>query len=52
MMALGVIMKAQKPDLILSGVNRGANLGDDITYSGTVSAAMEGALAGCSLLSH
>lgn len=36
----------RKPDLILSGVNRGANLGDDITYSGTVSAAIEGALAG------
>ena len=35
-----------QPDLILSGVNRGANLGDDITYSGTASAAMEGALAG------
>lgn len=34
------------PDLILSGVNRGANLGDDVTYSGTVAAAMEGALAG------
>jgi len=34
------------PDLILSGVNRGANLGDDVTYSGTVSAAMEGTLAG------
>ena len=34
------------PDLILSGVNAGANLGDDITYSGTVSAAMEGSLAG------
>ena len=34
------------PDLILSGVNRGANLGEDVTYSGTVSAAMEGALAG------
>jgi 5'-nucleotidase len=34
------------PDLILSGVNRGANLGDDVTYSGTVSAAMEGSLAG------
>ena len=45
MMALGVVMDA-KPDLILSGVNRGANLGDDITYSGTVSAAIEGALAG------
>jgi len=36
----------EAPDLILSGVNRGANLGDDITYSGTVSAAMEGTLAG------
>jgi 5'-nucleotidase len=35
-----------RPDLILSGVNRGANLGDDVTYSGTVSAAFEGALAG------
>lgn len=35
-----------EPDVILSGVNRGANLGDDITYSGTVSAAIEGALAG------
>jgi 5'-nucleotidase len=46
MMALGVLMKDAKPDVILSGVNRGANLGDDITYSGTVSAAMEGALAG------
>ncbi len=34
------------PDVILSGVNRGANLGDDVTYSGTVSAAMEGTLAG------
>ncbi|MEY4271063.1 MAG: hypothetical protein RLZZ58_2279 [Pseudomonadota bacterium] len=46
MMALGVIMTDARPDLILSGVNRGANLGDDVTYSGTVSAAMEGALAG------
>ncbi|WDF73426.1 5'/3'-nucleotidase SurE [Novosphingobium sp. KACC 22771] len=36
----------EAPDLILSGVNRGANLGDDVTYSGTVSAAMEGTLAG------
>ena len=45
MMALREVMDGA-PDLILSGVNRGANLGDDITYSGTVSAAMEGALAG------
>lgn len=46
MLALGSIMKNDWPDLILSGVNRGANLGEDVTYSGTVSAAMEGALAG------
>ncbi|MFC4293477.1 5'/3'-nucleotidase SurE [Novosphingobium tardum] len=45
MMALRKLMDGP-PDLILSGVNRGANLGDDITYSGTVSAAIEGALAG------
>ncbi len=34
-----------KPDLVVSGINRGANLGDDITYSGTVAAAMEGLLS-------
>ncbi len=34
------------PDLIVSGINKGANLGDDVTYSGTVAAAMEGALLG------
>lgn len=45
MMALREVFDSP-PDLILSGVNRGANLGDDITYSGTVSAAIEGALAG------
>jgi len=44
-MALRTVLDAP-PDLILSGINRGANLADDITYSGTVSAAMEGALAG------
>jgi 5'-nucleotidase len=46
MMALALVMKDSPPDLILSGVNRGANLAEDVTYSGTVSAAMEGALAG------
>lgn len=35
-----------KPDIVISGVNHGANLGDDITYSGTVSAAMEATLMG------
>jgi 5'-nucleotidase len=35
-----------RPDLIISGINKGPNLGDDIIYSGTVSAAIEGALLG------
>ena len=35
-----------EPELIVSGINHGANLGDDITYSGTVAAALEGALLG------
>jgi len=34
------------PDLVISGVNGGENLGDDVTYSGTISAAVEAALAG------
>ena len=46
MMGLAHLLADAKPDLILSGINRGANLGEDVTYSGTVSAAMEGALAG------
>lgn len=44
---LGVMgMLKEKPDLLASGINLGANLGDDITYSGTVSAAFEGTLLG------
>jgi 5'-nucleotidase len=44
---LGVMgMLKEKPQLIVSGINLGANLGDDITYSGTVSAAVEGTLLG------
>ena len=46
MMAVGHFMKDARPDLILSGVNRGANLAEDVTYSGTVAAAMEGAIMG------
>lgn len=34
------------PDLVVSGINRGANLGDDVTYSGTVAAALEATLMG------
>lgn len=37
---------ASRPGLVVSGINKGANLGDDLTYSGTVSAAMEGTLLG------
>ncbi|MBN2808370.1 MAG: 5'/3'-nucleotidase SurE [Deltaproteobacteria bacterium] len=40
------IMKAHRPDLVVSGINRGGNLGDDITYSGTVAAAFEATLLG------
>ncbi|MDH4232214.1 MAG: 5'/3'-nucleotidase SurE [Nitrospirota bacterium] len=36
----------KKPDLIVSGINKGANLGDDITYSGTVAGAIEGTIFG------
>lgn len=44
-LALNGILR-ERPRLVISGINRGANLGDDITYSGTVSAAMEGTLLG------
>src|SRR2546426_8854022 len=37
-----------KPDLIVSGINKGWNLGDDVTYSGTVAGALEAALLGIS----
>jgi 5'-nucleotidase len=44
-LALGKILD-KKPDLLVSGINNGPNLGDDISYSGTVSAAMEGTMYG------
>ena len=47
LMAVNHIFKDQKkPDLLLSGVNRHGNLAEDVTYSGTIAAAMEGLLAG------
>ena len=46
MACLHILKDRKQPDLILSGVNWGSNLADDVTYSGTVSAAMEGAMAG------
>ncbi|NPB06210.1 MAG: 5'/3'-nucleotidase SurE [Aquificae bacterium] len=41
-----VLLNEQKPDLVVAGINEGPNLGEDITYSGTVSGAMEGRLLG------
>jgi 5'-nucleotidase len=44
---LGVdIVLKRKPDLVVSGINKGWNIGDDVTYSGTVAGAMEAALLG------
>ena len=44
---LGVnVILPKRPQLIVSGINKGGNLGDDVTYSGTVSAALEGTLLG------
>lgn len=40
------LLKDRRPDLVVSGINFGPNLGDDVTYSGTISAAFEGALLG------
>jgi 5'-nucleotidase len=38
------LLKGKRPDIVVSGINFGPNLGDDVTYSGTISAAFEGAL--------
>ncbi len=46
LLAVHEILKDHKPTLILSGVNYGGNMGEDVTYSGTVAAAMEGTLLG------
>jgi 5'-nucleotidase len=45
MLALGELLE-ERPDFVLSGVNHGANLGDDVLYSGTVAAAMEATILG------
>lgn len=44
-LAIGGLLK-EKPDLVISGINKGGNMGDDLTYSGTVAAAMEATLMG------
>lgn len=44
LLAVMEVMKDKRPDLMLSGINRGSNLAEDVTYSGTVAAAMEATL--------
>lgn len=44
--AVNYILKDKKPDMVISGINYGGNICDDVIYSGTVSAAMEGAIMG------
>jgi len=46
LMGVTQILADRRPDLVLSGVNRGANLGEDVTYSGTVAGAREGTMLG------
>lgn len=45
------LMKDHPPDLVLSGINRGPNVGDDVLYSGTTAAAIEGAIHGARAIS-
>jgi 5'-nucleotidase len=49
-MGLNLVLRGVRPDVVVSGVNHGANLGNDVLYSGTVAAAMEAALLGVSAI--
>ena len=46
LMGVTHVLKHHRPDLVLSGVNRGSNMADDVTYSGTIAAAMEATVLG------
>ena len=46
LIGLGALLKDDKPDVIVSGINHGANLGQDRFYSGTIAAAREGSFRG------
>ncbi|MFZ4714836.1 MAG: 5'/3'-nucleotidase SurE [Bacteriovoracaceae bacterium] len=46
LMGLGHLMKGKRPDLVISGINRGANMGQDLYYSGTLAAAREATFHG------
>jgi len=45
-LAMNKILKDQPPDIVLSGINKGGNLGDDVSYSGTVAGALEASIYG------
>lgn len=45
-LAMNLLLKEELPELVVSGINRGGNLGDDVTYSGTVAGALEGSIYG------
>jgi 5'-nucleotidase len=46
LLAVNSVFDGKRPDLVLSGINAGGNMGEDLTYSGTVAAAMEATLLG------
>jgi 5'-nucleotidase len=46
LLAINHLLKDRRPDLVLSGINHGSNIGEDVTYSGTIAAAMEATLLG------
>ena len=46
LLAVNGLLREERPDYVISGINRGHNIADDVTYSGTVSAAIEGTLLG------
>jgi 5'-nucleotidase len=45
-LAMNIIMAGAAPDIVVSGINKGGNLGDDVTYSGTVAGALEASIYG------
>ena len=51
LLAINHVLAERKPDLVLSGVNHGFNIGEDVTYSGTIAAAMEATLLGIRAIS-
>ncbi len=52
LMGVTQILADRRPDLVMSGVNRGANLGEDVTYSGTVAGAREAVMLGIPAIAH